>query len=216
MHDRSQHLAATAAQQVRDFRHLLRELSSEQLALPCRGEKEGDTIGILIMRTTAVYDRLTTILDAVRQHQAPRAERGPRSAVRSAGPGRGVPPVTPDPLTLASRLEGRGHALVERLRALTAEQLARTLPTTVEGFDHMDKPIGMIVEYLLYCQADRFETIRRATAPGLASAHDVRLCWSSQMRQGVESRTQTAVSGRPAGAAVRMIPAAPGIARESA
>lgn len=168
MHDRSQQLATRAVQQVRDFTGLVRALSNEQLGQRCHGEKEGDTVGTLIMRTTAVYERLSTILDAVRTHGAARGgsriARGQR-ILQPAGPRRGAPPEPGDPRALALRLEARGLELAERVRALSAAQLSRPLPMTVEGFDHMDKPVGMIVEYLLYCQADRLETIRLATGP---------------------------------------------------
>jgi hypothetical protein len=198
MFDRSQQLARRAAQQVREFDELVRGLSSGQLAQPCPGEQEGDNVAVLIMRSTAVYERLGTILDAVRAHESARPgvrpAHGQRRVVRLAGPARGGAAAPADPAALAARLEVRGRALVERLQQLTAQQLARPLPMTLEGFDHMDKPIGMIAEYLLYCQAGRLEAIRRATAQRGAAAWETQPArWSPAGCRSLEQQPARAV-----------------------
>lgn len=205
MYDRSQQLARRAAQQVREFDELVRGLSNGQLAQPCPGEQEGDTVGVLVMRTTAVYERLVTILDAVRVHASARPgvrpARALRHVVRPAGPARGGSAAPADPPALAARLEVRGKALVERLLQLTAEQLARPLPMTIEGFDHMDKPIGMIAEYLMYCQAGRLEAIRRATAqrgPGAWEPQREPTGWSPAKCRSLEEKTGLAVTAAEA------------------
>lgn len=171
MHDRSEQLVSQVTRQVRDFVRLVTDLTPEQLARPCRGEKEGDTIAVLTMRVTAVYDRMTAIVDAVAiGDSAKRGARRPKELrLPRPGPGRGQ--TQAQPKVLAARLEERGLALAASLRRLGPAQLSRPLPMTVEGFDHMDKPVGMIVEFLLYCQADRLETMRRAAADSNGEPH---------------------------------------------
>ena len=164
MHDRSRQLANQATRQVGEFVRVLTDLAPREWGAPCHGEKNGDTVCVLARRVTAVYDRMTTIVEAVDARESAGRGAHPPRRLRLARPGQGQAATATEPAALIAGLKERGLALAARLSRLSQAQLSRPLPMTVEGLDHMDKPLGMIVEYLLYCQADRLETIRGAVA----------------------------------------------------
>lgn len=160
-------MADQVAQQVNEFARLLTVLTPLELKIPCHGEREGDTPGAVIVRAAATYDRAAVILGGVR------ARSGARTGVRSTaaavvhGPtgGRRTPQALPaDVEGLGKWLTASGSSVAERVRRLTDQELARPLSADMVGFDNMDKPVGMIIEYMIYCQGGHYDAISRAIA----------------------------------------------------
>lgn len=203
MSDRSRNLAGQLIQQTHDFVSLLTGLTPAQLNTPCRGEKEGDTVGIMAARTAAIYDRMAAILGAVASGAPirPGVRSGPQrpggGGPDRSGPRRGEIATEADADALLQRLTERGQAAADQLRRLSAEQLSRSLPAGAEVFEHVDKPIGMIVEYLLYCQADRYELMSAAVAVVRTSQSRQRSCGKVATRRREQLHPSAGYGRRP-------------------
>ncbi len=164
MHERSQQLADRVAEQLDLTTRFVAELDDTDLRVCCNDEGGGPSVGAVILHIVAGFQRASAMFAAAArpgrrgiEHRRPHREQPGHSA--------GAPLADLDsldvPLAL-QRLRAHGELAVATLRRLPDRVLDEPLPPESCTIANVGKPVGLVVEFIVYQQAVHLDAMKRA------------------------------------------------------
>ncbi|WP_405922690.1 hypothetical protein [Streptomyces sp. NBC_00035] len=167
MSEGAEGLADRLERQTFEIVDFLSRLTKSELEIPCPNEDAGPNVGAIAVHVAASFGRATVILQAAAPVPAGRVHDVPQALVQGhphMGPRSGGGVEGSDVDATIRRIKDHGRELVDLVRSYPAYALRRPLPAGAARSANLGKPVGMIIEYMIYLQAAHLDTMRCAVA----------------------------------------------------